>query len=149
MRMVATLQEKETHNSDNIVQVRNALKDSVDGFNKTIERIHVRLDEIEKTHKTTDDIVKNTETRNKTIMAAALVLWTGISGVFGWMWDKSANKIDTYLEKIETLDRKMDQTIRTQESLQSEMVAIPAIKRSITSLENSVENLESDRRNNR
>lgn len=50
MREVATLQEKESRNAEDILEVKSSLKEVVEGFNRTIERVHARLDTIDNKH---------------------------------------------------------------------------------------------------
>jgi uncharacterized phage infection (PIP) family protein YhgE len=44
MQTVASLQEKESRNSENIKDLKNDLKETVDKFDRTVNRIHERLD---------------------------------------------------------------------------------------------------------
>jgi DNA repair exonuclease SbcCD ATPase subunit len=48
MGAVATLQERETRNADSIREIKGSIKDSFDKFERAIERIHDRLDTINK-----------------------------------------------------------------------------------------------------
>lgn len=48
MGAVATLQERETRNADSIREIKGSIKDSFDKFERAIERIHERLDNINK-----------------------------------------------------------------------------------------------------
>lgn len=44
MQAVATLQEKESRNAETIREIKVSLKDSIDKFDKTVTRVHERLD---------------------------------------------------------------------------------------------------------
>lgn len=48
MGSVATLQERETRNAGAIREIRLSIKESIDKFDKAIDRIHGRLDEVSK-----------------------------------------------------------------------------------------------------
>ena len=61
MGAVASLQERETRNADSIKELRNSLKDSFDKFDRAVERIHGRLDSINKSMDT--DLMKHSEYR--------------------------------------------------------------------------------------
>lgn len=54
MRTVAQLQEREARNSEDIMELRKSLRDSMDNYTKTIVRIHERLDK-------QDDVQKQSE----------------------------------------------------------------------------------------
>lgn len=54
MRTVAQLQEREARNSEDIMELRKSLRDSMDNYAKTIVRIHERLDK-------QDDVQKQSE----------------------------------------------------------------------------------------
>lgn len=47
MQQVTMLQERESRNSDDIKELKETLKDTIGAFNNTVQRVHVRLDEIE------------------------------------------------------------------------------------------------------
>ena len=47
MQAVATLQEKESRNADSVIDMKKSVKESMDKFDKSVERIHTRLDKID------------------------------------------------------------------------------------------------------
>jgi tetrahydromethanopterin S-methyltransferase subunit G len=62
MGAVAALQERETRNADNIKEVKSSLKDSFERFEKAIERLHSRLDDMDKAM---DSEVEECSVKNK------------------------------------------------------------------------------------
>ena len=71
MQAVTSLQEKETRNADSIKDVKTTLKESLDKFDKTIGRIHDRLDKL-------DDI---SDMEGKEIISKTSALSTNIKEV--------------------------------------------------------------------
>ena len=59
MRTVAQLQEREARNSEDIMELRKSLRDSMDNYTKTIVRIHERLDKQDDDQKLTEKEINN------------------------------------------------------------------------------------------
>lgn len=59
MRTVAQLQEREARNSEDIMELRKSLRDSMDNYTKTIVRIHERLDKQDDVQKQSEKDINN------------------------------------------------------------------------------------------
>ena len=59
MRTVAQLQEREARNSEDIMELRKSLRDSMDNYAKTIVRIHERLDKQDDVQKQSEKDINN------------------------------------------------------------------------------------------
>lgn len=92
MSAVATLQERETRNADAIKDIKMSIKDSFEKFDKAVERIHGRLDMINKSMdndiNTYVDASKDLEHQIKDVEAEVakwkergVGLWLGISAL--------------------------------------------------------------------
>jgi predicted nucleic acid-binding Zn-ribbon protein len=92
MQAVAQLQEKESRNAESIKDVKLTLKESVDKFDRTISRIHDRLDKIDSDNeKERSDFtgssvelgkeIKSVEVKVDKWMNRGIGLWIGISAL--------------------------------------------------------------------
>lgn len=90
MGAVASLQERETRNADAIKDIRLSIKDSFERFEKAIERLHGRLDSINKsidqeaisradTERTLDVQIKSVSGEVSKWRDRGIGLWLGLS----------------------------------------------------------------------
>lgn len=111
------------------------LEDKDARHHESIGRVHARLDETHKTEEATREQLITTETRNRTLAASVVFILTAISGTFGWIFDKSATKIEQFATKFE----QMEKTYQTQKH---ELERLVELRETVSRLDRSVRNLE-------
>ena len=127
MGAVAALQERETRNADAIKDIRSSIKESFERFEKAVERLHGRLDSINKSidHEASIrvDTERNLEVQIKTVNGElskwrdrGIGLWLGLSLLvfvvqgFGGFMLKSVNEeyLVTKAQIVEVSKRQVE-----------------------------------------
>jgi cell division protein FtsB len=108
----------------------------------SIHRVHERLDKVAENFITTKEVLTNTETRNRTIAASVVVAWTLISGVFGWMWDKSSSKVDQFITKIEQQEKIIAELSRERETIKTELAQSASSRRILVTMQQDIEEIQ-------
>lgn len=142
MQAVASLQEKESRNADSIKELKSTLKESVEKFDKTISRIHSRLDELETIAKTDKDtqaakcslsdakIVAVDEKVSKW-MNRGIGLWIGISALVIVLQTGGALFINSITNEYQATKTQMADIGKRQNEIEQDIVRINSTMRNL------------------
>ena len=135
MSAVAALQERETRNADGIKEVKTTLKDSFDSFQKAIERIHIRLDEVhEEQEKESDNCltrdkevstkVRSVETELAKWRDRGIGLWLGLSLLVFVIQGYGSMVLNSYMEEYKVTKATVVELSRKQEIIYAEITSV-------------------------
>lgn len=135
MSAVAALQERETRNADGIKEVKITLKDSFDSFQKAIERIHIRLDEVhEEQEKESDNCitrdkevstkVRSVETELAKWRDRGIGLWLGLSLLVFVIQGYGSMVLNSYMEEYKVTKATVVELSRKQEIIYAEITSV-------------------------
>ena len=135
MSAVAALQERETRNADSIKDVKINLKDSFDAFQKAIERIHTRLDEVQEEQELESSkcVVRDKEVSGKVRSVESelakwrdrgIGLWLGLSLLVFIVQGYGGMVINSYMEEFKVTKSVVAEISRKQEIIYAEITSV-------------------------
>lgn len=143
MGAVAALQERETRNADNIKEVKSTLKESFERFEKAIDRLHHRLDDMDKSidAETDECSVRNKSLKDKIDVVSSEVskwkdrafgLWLGLSflvfisqGYGSLMLKSFSDEYNNTKAHVAEISKKQQETAQQVEILTSRLFPHP------------------------
>lgn len=135
MSAVASLQERESRNAESIKEVKNTLKESFERFEKAIDRLHLRLDDINKAvdaeavacdtkEKNLDGKIKVVSSEVSKWKDRAFGLWLGLSflvfisqGYVGMAFKSFSEEYSNTKTQVVEITRKQTELSNTLDSL--------------------------------
>lgn len=108
----------------------------------TERRMHVRMDEM---HRIVDDMdrkMRHDDTRLKTLMAAAIVMWSMVGGVVAWLWEGAASKATQHIEMVGALKGEVKDLQTSSMQLQNDINLTKALRGQIQTLQDDIKELQ-------
>ena len=105
-----------------------------------------KLDTLTESYDTVHDVVSASETRNKTLISSAVLIWAIISGVVGWYVERTVLNFDKFISRFEDIEKKVtawEPEINKNKDVQDK---ISAINRRMEDLQRQVYDLESGKK---
>jgi DNA repair exonuclease SbcCD ATPase subunit len=132
MQAVAALQEKESRNADAIKEVKVQLKESVDSFNKTVSRVHERLDKLdeiaEKEHGVIEGKQKELDVKILAVdekvskwMNRGIGIWIGISALVVVLQTIGGIVLSSFKDEYNTTKTQMTEIGKRQNELEQDI----------------------------
>jgi len=101
----------------------------------TERRMHQRMDEMHKLVDEMDRKVRHDDTRMKTIIASAAVVWALMSGAMAWVWERGTRQVDTHVTQLQGLAEESRENARALQALQGDVNALKGLRGQIQTLQ--------------
>lgn len=144
MQSVSALQEKESRNAAAIVEAKENLKDSIDRFDKSVERIHIRLDKIDDESekdmnlmftqvRTLDEKINSVDEKTNKWMNRGIGLWIGVSGLVVVLQAAGGFILSSFKDEYNSTKTQMAEIIKRQNELDQDIARIANTIRNLQS----------------
>lgn len=135
MQAVASLQEKESRNSDSIKESKEALKISVDKFDKSVSRIHERLDSFDVIHNdhtnkfqakfdTLDTKIQTTSEEVSKWMNRGIGIWLSISAVIIILQSIGGFVLSSFKDDYQATKTQLSDMTRRQHEIEQDIARL-------------------------
>jgi len=135
MQAVASLQEKESRNADSVTELKKSMKESIDKFDKSVERIHARFDKIDDEQEKDLDAMfekslaleEKIGTVNEKVakwMNRGIGLWIGISGLVVILQTVGGMVLSSFKDEYSTTKAQIVEMAKRQNELENDLSRI-------------------------
>lgn len=135
MQAVAALQEKESRNSDSIKELKEMLKVSVDKFDRSVTRIHERLDAFDDIHdnhdtkyaakfQTLDEKINKTSEEVSKWMNRGIGIWLAISAVVIIIQSIGGFVLSSFKDDYQATKTQISEMTRRQNEIEQDITRL-------------------------
>ena len=117
-----------------------------DNNSHDLDGIGKKVTDLVKSHEHVRDTVKGAGTTVRTIVGAAVFIWTLISGIVGWYVQKTMSNYEVFADRVTVLERKVNILENDNDKRKDLPDKVDAVKRLLIEHQRQLDDIEARRK---